>query len=337
MKKTMTYFPDNAEKSKIDSLLRKYGRNSMSSLLLYDGFQYHFLNGREGFIGYYDMPKLLIGIAEPICRKEDYGRCIAEFMELGGKAKKDCAFLLVEEHFAEIAKGFGFNAIQIGEDFIFDVQTYAPRGDNAKKVRSATNQVRKRGAIVQEYNPLLQRDRHIEEEFAAISRRWIQSRKFKCRAYFVGLKLFDLHSIKRYFYVEYDNRIVAFLTCLPIYEKEGYLFEDLVRDPLAPNGASELMILEAIKKFREEGKRIATFGVSPRIKLDETDGFSGWSRMVTRFCVPVVDRMLGLRRLHHHRKKFNTESVEKCYLLKYPKRLRIADIIAILKTFHSIS
>ena len=244
---------------------------------------------------------------------------------------------MVTEQYKRLAEDLGFLSIQIGEDFIYDVQSYAPRGNYAKKVRSAVNQVKKRGAVVKEYTPIIARDKALEDEFRAIADRWIKSHRFQSKAYFIGLNFFDFYPIKRYFYVEFENRIVAFLTCIPIYARNGYLFEDMIRDPSAPNGVSELMVLEAIRRFKENGSSIATFGVSPKLEVIGSNDLTGLSRIITNTTIRVINTVFRLRLLHHYRKKYHTEMVERCYLLKHPKRLRIFDVFGILKTFNIIS
>ncbi len=333
----MADFSQNSDKDTVHQFLRRYGRNSMSSLLLYEEIKYYFCDSAEAIIGYNDTSKLLIGIGEPICREEDYRVATLEFINFGKKTNKDCVFIMASEQFTQMVRDIGFLTIQIGEDFIYEVQTYAPRGNYAKKVRSATNQVRKRGAVVKEYAPVIERDKSLEDEFQTIANRWIKSHRFKSNAYLIGLKFFDFYTIKRYFYVEFENKIVAFLTCLPIYARNGYLFEDLIRDPSAPNGVSELMVLEAINKFKENGKSMATFGLSPKLETIGSNDLSGLSRVITNSTIKVINTVFRLRSLHHYRKKYHTEIVERCYLLKFPKRLRIFDIFGILRTFNIIS
>jgi phosphatidylglycerol lysyltransferase len=325
------------DREKVHLFLKKYGRNSMSSLLLYDGLKYYFCGKTEALIGYYDTKKLLIGVGEPVCPVDAYRDAVQDFVAFGKSEKKDCAFLLVTDVFHKMAKDIGFLAIKVGEDFIFDVQTYVPKGNRAKKVRSAINQIRKRGAVVREYNPATTRDNSIEDKFRDVARNWIQSHRFKAKAFFIGLKLFDFHEIKRYFYVEYDGKIVALMACLPIYARKGYLFEDLIREPSAPNGVSEIMVVEAIKKFKQEGAAIATFGVSPKIEVRRKDDLPVLSRFIVMSTIKIVNTVLKLRLLYHYRKKYHTATVESCYLLKYPKRLRVSDIFGILRTFNIVS
>jgi phosphatidylglycerol lysyltransferase len=327
---------DTTQRERVHRFLRLNGRNSMSSLLLYEGIHHFFFKEIEGFTGYYDTPRILLCIGEPVCSESDYRTGIQEFLSFCRDSGKGCAFLMVTEQFKKTAEEFGFLSIQIGEDFIYDVQTYAPRGNHAKKVRSAINQVKKRGAVVREYSPVLERDLPLEKEFQEIAKHWIQSHRFQSKAYFIGLKFFELFAMKRYFYALLDGRIVAFLTCIPIYARNGYLFEDMIRDPSAPNGISELMVLEAIRHFKMSGKAMATFGVSPKLEVIRRGDLDFLSRIITNTTIKVINTFFRLKNLHHYRKKYHTSMVETCYLLKYPKRLGIRDVFGVLKTFNIV-
>jgi phosphatidylglycerol lysyltransferase len=175
----------------------------------------------------------------------------------------------------------------------------------------------------------------VEDAINEMARRWMRSRNFKIKGYFIGLRLFDFEALKRYFYVEYEGHTVAGLACSPIYARNGYLLEDLMRDPDAPNGVSELMVLEAIRIFREEGRSMATFGISPRLALGGLGNLPRWSSLLLHPAATVANRVLGLNSLHHHREKFDTRHMEKCFLVKYPRRLRLMDLYGLLKTFNS--
>ena len=61
----------------------------------------------------------------------------------------------------------------------FDIQTYAPRGDRTKKVRSAVNQARRGGLEVREYRPAERRDEAVEAEMREICRLWRQGRRME--------------------------------------------------------------------------------------------------------------------------------------------------------------
>jgi phosphatidylglycerol lysyltransferase len=313
--------------------LRQHGYNAMSSLLLYDHMERYRLPETvgSGFVGYVEVPSLVVALGEPVTPVERYPDALQDFASFAASRGKHCAFIMVGEAFAAAAREAGGCVIPIGEDFIFDVPTYAPRGDRARKVRWASNQARRNGVVVHEYDPKEARDRAIEAEIDRVGARWLRGRRGPLHPHILGLYPFAHHEVKRYFWAERAGRAVAFLVCAPIFARDGYLFEDLVRDKACPNGATELLVLEALSRFRDEGRRMATFGLSPRIDFTGAVGLPKSAPRLVALIAPVCEYMLRLSKLHHYRKKFGTQRVEACYLVKMPRPLRAADVYGLLR------
>ncbi len=314
------------------ALLHRFGFNSFSTCLLYDGVRRYQLQSTEGFVGYFDSKKILVAVGEPVCARADYGSAAEEFCEFGARQGKGSAFIAVGEPFVISDARLRATTLQLGDDLIFDVQTYAPRGDPAKKVRSARNKAVRNGCRVFEYRPLPQRDRHLEAEFEAVSKRWLRARS-RLALHLLALDLFRLLDLKRYFWVEAGGRVVAFMSCLPIFERGGYLFEDLVRDPAAPDGATELMVLEAVKTLRDGGAAMATFGLSPKIRLESAVNLSPMGAAVAKIGLAAAARMSRLHHLYHYRKKFRPSAIEPSYLWKYPADITVGDLWGIMRAF----
>jgi phosphatidylglycerol lysyltransferase len=319
--------------SSVHEYLHRYGYNSFSSCMLYDGIRYYFPPEGNGFIGYFDYSPLLVVLGEPVCPSQDYGYFTEKFLSYCHAHNKICIFAIVGEEFVASTSHLSWTKIAIGDDMVFNIQEYTPSGDKAKKVRSAKNQILKRGARVKEYQRSLYPDPELEHEFESMTQRWLHSHS-RFQMYLLDLELFALSELKRYLYVEYEGRVVAILTCLPIYARTGYLLEDLIRDPNGPNGATELLVLEALRLFKEEGIEMATMGLSPRIEIRRDWGFSWWGASLTRLGVMTARKLSGLDALYHYRKKFNTRHLERNYLLKHPAGIGIHDLVCILKSFN---
>jgi lysylphosphatidylglycerol synthetase-like protein (DUF2156 family) len=235
----------------------------------------------------------------------------------------------VGEKFKAAVEDIGFSSIRIGDDFLFDAATYAPKGDKTKMIRLARNHSAKSGATVKEYDPRITRNPALEKTFEEIAQRWIHTNN-RFKAHILELDLFVHPEIKRYFYAEVAGNPVAFVTCLPIYGRNGLLFEDAIRDPCAPYGAIEMIVLAIVETLRKESGSIATFGLSPKLDISTLGGPS-W--LVAVLGVWFANRIFGLRKLYHFRKKFYTSVSESSYLLKYPKGIGFFDLVKILTSF----
>ncbi len=309
--------------------IKKYGFNSFSALLLYDDVTSYPLTCCEGFVGYRNGRKMLIVFGEPVCDPDNFRAATAEFMEFCRVKGYQALFICCGQDFKDKVEDLGFSSIRIGEDFIFDATTYAPKGDKAKMVRLARNHAQRAGAVVKEYDHSKGPDLELEKAFVGISKRWLRkTNRFK--AHILNLNLFDYRELKRYFYAEVGGRPVAFISCLPIYGRDGVLLEDAIRDPDAPYGVIELITLAVIDVLKAEGGKMVTFGISPRL---DGSALSGPSRLVANIGMWFANKMFNLHKLYHFRKKFYATASEPSYLLKYPEGFGLLDLAKILTSF----
>jgi phosphatidylglycerol lysyltransferase len=315
------------------SRLQRYGANSFSSCLLYSDMSHYRCETTDGFVGYLDSRWILVAMGEPVCDGRDYLLAAQEFVRFAAARGKTAVFVAARQEFLDAVCGERPTTLLLGDDWIFPVHTYAPRGDHAKKVRSASNQLLKHGGIVREYRPSAGRNPGLEKQIGQMIDRWLAGHS-RFQMHLLSLDLYQLADLKRYFYVEYEGRPVAILSCLPIFARRGYLFEDLIRDPDAPNGCSEMIVLEAIRRFRAEGTQMATFGLSPRLEADSIRNLSWIETSIARLGFAVATRLSALNKISHHRKKFHTGVREPVYLVKFPTGVTVGDIWGMLKTFY---
>jgi lysylphosphatidylglycerol synthetase-like protein (DUF2156 family) len=319
--------------------MQKYGRNSLSGLLLDGKMSYYPFSCIEGIAGYVQTSKIIAFFGEPLCAENDYSAAIEELVNFSASEKKSCLFLMVGEMFLRHSLEFrDCSCLKIGDDFIFDVQTYVPKGNKLSVVRTPANFARKQGSIVKEYNPSYSRDLRLENEFILVAKRWLRTfSRFRASLMELndGEKIFEHREIKRYFYVELNGKVTAIMTCLPIYGRDGYFFDQTIRDVDAPNGVIELMTLEMIRIFKEEGRKAATFGISPLLDITTIHNFSGFAHLLVLLANSISERLFHMHNLYHFRKKFRTNNSETLYLIKYPVGLGVYEFLHIFKIFNS--
>jgi phosphatidylglycerol lysyltransferase len=310
-------------------LIKKYGTNPYSALLLYKEITTTALVSVEGFIGYRSGRGMLLVIGEPICAPEHYRVAMQEFIEYCREEKKSFIQICCGETYKESVKGLDLSVISIGENYIFDASTYLPKGVRAKPARWARKRAIRSGVSVKEYEPLKKPDPDLEATLNAVSQRWMgKSTRFS--PHLIDLNIFENRACKRYFYAEVGGAPVAMIICQPIYGQQGYLLEDVIRDPAAPYGSIEFITLTILDTIKSDGWKMATFGISPR--LDAT-GLNGISMIFLKIGMWFADRMFRLHQLHHFRKKFHATYAEPVYALKYPKGFNLIDLVRIISLF----
>ncbi len=157
---------------------------------------------------------MMVAMGEPVCQPADYLVATQEFVAFARSRGKTATFIAVGRLFLESTRMMASTVLHLGDDWIFPVSTYTPRGDHAKKVRSASNQIVKRGGRVREYHPRAGEDAGLQEPFGRLISRWLALHS-RFQMHFLSLDLYKFADLKRYFYLEHEGRPVAILSCLP--------------------------------------------------------------------------------------------------------------------------
>jgi phosphatidylglycerol lysyltransferase len=310
-------------------LLRKYGTNPYSALLLYGDFHAFPLDSGDGFVGYRNGRGMALVMGEPICAPEHYREAMQEFIAFCRDEKKTFFQICCGDIYKEAVRDLDLSVYNIGENFIFDASIWSPNGRQAKPVRWASNRALRSGVAVKEYDPCKQPDPALEAALETVCQSWIKKTN-PFTAHLIDLAIFEQRACKRYFYAELGGAPVAMITCLPIHGRQGILFEDVIRDPSAPYGTIELITLTILDDLKPSGLKMATFGISPRL---DTTGLTGTSGFFAKTTMWLANRMFGLPQLYHFRKKFHASHTEPLYAFKYPEGFGLADLVRIPSLF----
>ncbi len=82
-------------------------------------------------------------------------------------------------------------------------------------------------------------------------------------SFLVRVEPFAFPAHRRCFVAEQEGEIVGFAGLIPVPARAGWFLEDLVRDPRAPNGTSELLVDAAQRWASERGAPWFTLGLAP--------------------------------------------------------------------------
>jgi lysylphosphatidylglycerol synthetase-like protein (DUF2156 family) len=92
-----------------------------------------------------------------------------------------------------------------------------------------------------------------------------------------------------------DDKLVGFLAASPIPARKGWYLEDVLRQPNAPPGVADLLVVEALNALKSEGELMATLGTAPLAPDGPADGvFTGEHRVVERGLRLAAKRLGGL-------------------------------------------
>jgi phosphatidylglycerol lysyltransferase len=105
--------------------------------------------------------------------------------------------------------------------------------------------------------------RQLRAEIDAVAAAWLARRHLEPMQFLVALDLWQEPAAHRYFAACRNQRVVGFLSLVPIPARAGWLFQHLIRSADAPNGTSELLVDRAMRALDDEGATLATLGLCP--------------------------------------------------------------------------
>lgn len=172
------------------------------------------------------------------------------------------AFAPTTAEFARMVAPHDFTAVKVGAAPYFDLKTWNPRGDSAKKLRAGINQARRAGVTVEALGDDL--DETLKNETAELCLHWLRDRPAGTTlGWLVALDPFLHAEYKKYFAARVHGKLVGFLAASPIPARKGWYLEDVLREPDAPQGTATLLVFEALMKLKKQGAELATLGTAP--------------------------------------------------------------------------
>lgn len=314
------------------AVARRFGTNGLAFLALYEGWEYFAPPGNPGFVAFERHRGVAVVCGDPVCAPEHEEATLAAFLAFCWREKLVPAFANATEGFVARYEAAGLSAIKIGEEPQFDTQTWAPRGDRAKKVRSASNQARKGGVTVEVLSAGATPSVVLEREIAEVTGEWRATRNVKALGFTLRLAPLSHPNDKLILLARHEGRLEAFLTCVPYANGSAFYLEDLIRRKSAPTGASELLVMEAIAEAGRRGASVANFGLAPLRGCKAQPGrqrFLGWALDLAFRRMNVFYRF---RPLDHFKSKFAPSRYETAYFV-YPAGQLPRAALALLSAF----
>ena len=272
---------------------------------------------RKGAIAYNEFGKVWLVPGDPLASAEDLAAVTAGFLRKARDAGRVVGFLPATEQFAKHSSSLGLRAIKIGSAPYFDLAAWAPRGDRAKKARAGVNQARRAGIRVTE---VLDVDERLVRETACLRKSWLTTRRSAIGfEWLFTVDLFQHKERKKYFTArDTSGTLVGFLAASPIPARDGWYLEDVLRSKTAPNGTTDLLVVEVLDLLKRDGARLATLGTAPMAMEGSVDPEVHDSPLLskaTRFVVNCFSVFYNFRGVRRFKTKFAPSWWESEYVL----------------------
>jgi phosphatidylglycerol lysyltransferase len=266
-----------------------YGFNAHSLVSIAPGAEMWSTPDIDGAIIYSEFGRVWLAAGDPLATQDESAELARQFAAFAKRRNRVVAFVPTSSQFARQVVPSDFSAVKCGAAPYFDLQTWNPRGDSAKKLRAGVNQARRAGVEIELATDL---NKTFKSETADVCMRWLGARPAATTfGWLVALDPFMHAEYKRYFAARVGGKLVGVLAASPIPARKGWYLEDVINEPNAPQGTATLLVVEALKHLKAEGAALATLGTAP-LATDGPNDIPTEHRVVAR-TLDMASRNLG--------------------------------------------
>jgi len=245
--------------------VRSYGYNATAFQVLEPGFEYWFAPDGAGTVAYVDTGSAWVAAGAPLAPAEKLADVARQFEAAAALSGRRVCFVAVEQRFLQAAASLDLQALQIGEQPVWDPQAWPSIAKSSRSLREQLRRARAKGVTIELLAPeqLADPESPVRAQVERLLRAWLSSRNMAPLGFLVQLHVFSYVAERRCFVARQHDRVIGFLGMIPVYARGGWFIEDFLREPNAPNGTSELMIDAAMQAALHKGARFVTLGLSP--------------------------------------------------------------------------
>jgi phosphatidylglycerol lysyltransferase len=251
-----------SDATRVLQLLKRYGWNSTSFQVLEPGFRYWFDAEGDACVAYVDTGGAWVAAGAPIAPAERLAEVTSSFEAAAHAGGRRVCFFATEERFASAVP---VEVMSIGEQPMWDPRRWEETVRSSRSLREQLRRARARGVTVRRVSPEELRDPEHPTRRAVdrLLARWLASRRMAPMGFLVQMSPYAFAEERRAFVGELSGEVVCFLSAAPVFAREGWLLQHIIRDPRAPNGSAELMVDAAMRAAAEEGRQYVTLGLAP--------------------------------------------------------------------------
>jgi phosphatidylglycerol lysyltransferase len=247
------------------ALLRRHGRNATSFQVMEPGLRYWFdgpASAPTGCVAYAETRGAWVAAGAPVAPADEVWAVGQRFAGAARTAGRRAVFVCVERWASEEP---WLESLAIGAQPIWRPADWPATLAGSRGLREQLRRARAKGVAVRAVPAAEVADPSsaVRRGADALIERWLGSRKMAPMGFLVELHPYEFAEERRYLVAEQGERVVGFLAAVPVYRRSGWLLEDFLRAPEAPNGTMELLFDGAMTALAADAADHVTMGLAP--------------------------------------------------------------------------
>ena len=312
----------------VRDIVSRYGWNTTCYQVLNDGINHWLSADGQAMVGYVECGRHVLVAGAPICAEDRLPEVLAEWHRFTGR--RGVCYVGSESRLTEMAAGSPeYSVVSLGSQPLWSAKSWLAAFRGHRSLREQRRRARAKGVIVME----MSEEEILEcDELRACLAAWLARKPIPNMRFLVEPDVFRFWGDRRLFVARYRGAVVGFVVLCPIPRRQGWLTEDFIRHPLAPNGTIELALSEAIGSVGEND--LVSMGICPlSLKATPAGCDPYWLRAMS-----AAGRVLGrayynFGGLEEFKAKFRPDCWEPVTVVCHRPTFTPSDLIAVVRAF----
>ncbi len=324
---------ESASIEAVRKIVLSKGWNSTAYQIINPGIKHWFSEAKDSVVGFVSCNGMRVVAGAPVSSGADLAETAKQFEEDAAMNGERVCYVFAERRLESTYDNSGTHSrVLLGAQPVWTPSNWAAIIKTHRSLRAQLNRARNKGVTVEEWSG---EKAHENQQLKYCLDKWLGKKglpplRFLVEPNTLG-RLFD----RRVFVAESKGDVVGFVVLSPIAQRNGWLFEQFIHRPGAPNGTVELMIDLAMRKLAEEGFDYATLGLAPLSKRADVPTFDNplWLRIVLAWMRKHGQRFFNFDGLDAFKAKLRPEKWEPIFAISNEPRFSFRTLYAISSAF----
>ena len=252
------------ERRRVLAVLRRHGWNATSFQVLEPGFKYWFAD-EDACVAYVDTGRSWVAAGAPLTEPARLREVAEAFHRRALEARRRLAFFAVEQR---AVKALDWRSLNVGEQPEWDADSWPETLRTSSSLREQLRRARAKGVSVRlaSAGELSSTESPLRGALERLVAGWLRRHEMAPMGFLVQVDPLTLLEEHRVYLAEQEDQLVGFLSAAPIFARPGWLLQNLIRAPEAPNGTTELLVDHAMRDAAQsegEDSPMVTLGLAP--------------------------------------------------------------------------
>ncbi len=242
-------------------LILQHGWNSTAYQIINPGIAHWFASRGDALVGYVRHAGVRVVAGAPVARPERLADVVAEFEGVARDHGDLVCYFGAEERLQQLSALLPHHCtVVLGGQPAWEPANLAGYIHRHASLRAQLHRARNKGIRIACWPSGLVRD---NPRLQAVLRGWLGTRGLPALHFLVEPETLSHPEDRMVFVAERGDTVLGFLVASPVPARRGWLIEQVVRAPGAPNGVSESLIEAAASRMVVDGAGYVTLGLAP--------------------------------------------------------------------------